>query len=192
MKNVIILTGMISTGKTTLLNELANEGYKTLSEGYATTDKPLFDNRLILSQWKWIGEWFEKIMLFFNQNKEQSYVFVDNSPLFSAIKTPYCFPLLESVQASMKELQDMSFHFIHIELYCDRKILQKRIQNRLKAEPFRLQYNENNEAFLDTLYSQFQQYTQLWDYHLNSANKTPQELKTELLNLLSATIDFPK
>ncbi len=189
-KTVISLVGMIGSGKTTLLNELIKDGYETLPEGYITKQGYSFDNRLILSQWKWIGNWFERVVTFFEENEKKTYVFVDSSALVSGIWTSHCTPLFQPLQISFDELRKLSFDFINIELYCDKEVLIRRIQERLKIEPIRRQYNETNIEFINDLYLQYQNHTYLWDYRLNSTNRTSKELKDELINFLKKRIDL--
>lgn len=191
-KTVVSLVGMIGAGKTTLLDELVKDGYETLPEGYISNQGYFFDNRLILSQWRWIAEWFGKVATFFDENKEKSYVFVDSCAIISGIWTSHCHSLLAPIQESFNELKKMSFEFINVEIYCEKEILFKRIDNRLKIEPIRLQYNEDNKEFINELYEQYRKNTYLWDYQLDSTNKTPQELKIELLEFLQKKIEIDK
>jgi len=189
-KTVISLVGMIGSGKTTLLNELIKDGYETLPEEYIIKKGYSFDNRLILSQWKWIGNWFEKVVTFFEENEKSTYVFVDSSALVSGIWTSHCNPLFEPIQISFDELRKLSFDFINIELYCDKEVLIRRIQERLKTEPIRIQYNETNMEFINDLYFQYQNHKHLWDYRINSTNRTSRELKDELINFLKNRIEL--
>ena len=75
-------------------------------------------------------------------------------------------------------------------MYCDKEVLIRRIQERLKIEPIRRQYNETNIEFINDLYLQYQNHTYLWDYRLNSTNRTSKELKDELINFLKKRIDL--
>lgn len=189
-KTVIALVGMIGAGKTTLINELAKEGYPILPENYMSDQGYTFDNRLILSKWKWTGNWFERIAGFFDENEKKSYVFTDNSALVSGLWTAHCTPLMNPIQVSFDELKKMSFNFIHVAIHCNKDILLKRIQERLITEPARLKYNENNMVYVDDLYDQYQQHVNLWDYQLDSTYKTPQELKAELLTFLKNNMNM--
>jgi hypothetical protein len=54
-KNCDIISRYDWFWKTTLLTELIKDGYETLPEEYIINQGYSFDNRLILSQWKWIG-----------------------------------------------------------------------------------------------------------------------------------------
>jgi thymidylate kinase len=137
---VISLVGPSGAGKTTVLEKLKSN-YTTNKEMYMELNRHGLDNRLLVSKWLYIGNWFDQILEHFHSGEEL--VVTDRSPLDTcAYVSKDATVLLELVLSSFNELSNLGIEFKTILVTGDFGTLQERINARLKSEPARLQYNE--------------------------------------------------
>ena len=170
-KNVISIVGMIGTGKTSVINELSRRGYPVLQEEYMSS-KIRFDNRLSISKWSWVGNWFNNLYDFFTENPHSHFVFTDRNALEAGIWTPTCYSFMSPLERSFSEMGEMGFKFVNICLFCNNEILNERIQSRLILEPYRKDYNEANDVFINTLNNSYESNKDLWDYKIDTSEKS--------------------
>jgi len=184
-KIVVSLVGMIGAGKTTALNQLSSMGYPVLAEDYIDAPQKIqCDNRLILSKWAWIANWFYKITHYFKENPDAHFVIVDRNVQEAGIWTSACHPLLNPIQLSLKELSD-KYRFVNICLHCDYNTIKTRIHDRLKEEPVRNNYNESNISFLDDLYEDYQGNKDLWDHFIDTSCTDAETVCKQIVSHLS-------
>lgn len=186
---IISLVGMIGAGKTSTLHTLSSIGYAVLPENYMDINRNIpCDNRLILSKWSWIADWFYKIRAYTSENPNTTIVFVDRSAVEAGLWTKNCFPLFEPIKKSFFELEDLGYRFFNICLHCDKQELWRRIQQRIISEPERAQYNECNGEFLEELYNIYTQNENQWDLILDSTNCTPKEVCGQIIKWMQGII----
>ena len=183
-KVVISLVGMIGSGKTAVLKELENRGYPTIDEGYMTS-KIRFDNRLSISKWGWVANWFNNLYDYFNDSPNCHFVFTDRSAMEASLWTQNCYPFKEPLKSSFRELENMGYKFVTICLYCDDVILEQRIDSRLKKEPSRKFFNEANKAFINSLNESYKCNIDCWDYVIDTSDISPSKVCDMILNAIS-------
>jgi len=186
MKRVISLVGMIGVGKTTIINALTKMGYDTLSEDYIEGSRNFpCDNRMILSKWAYIANWFYRVEKYFLENPNTTNLFVDRGVIEAGIWTDNCKPLFEPVTISLKEFGLRGYEFVNICLkFDDLDMLQERIRKRLIIEPERLHFNEGNPQFLHDLFRSYTENESLWDLVLSTQNTCTDEICDSILNYL--------
>jgi len=187
MKRVIALVGMIGAGKTVTISALKKRGHDTLKVDYMKIARKFpCDNRLILSKWAWISNWFYNVEKYFLDNPQATNLFVDRSVLEVGIWTDNCKPLLSPLMVSMEEFKLRGYEVTNICLKCeDFNIIQERIKGRLISEPERLNFNEGNPRFLRDLFDLYVQNETLWDIVLDTQDITTDEICNRILRFLN-------
>lgn len=184
---IISLVGMIGTGKTSALRMLNSMGYATLPENYMEVGSAIpCDNRLILSKWSWIANWFYRIRAYTAENPSTKIVFIDRNAIEAGLWTKNCFSLFEPISQSFSEFERMGYRFFNICLRCEKSELRKRIHQRLALEPERRQYNECNEEFLNELYDIYTKTENQWDLILDSTNRTTKEICDQIIEWMQS------
>jgi len=187
MKRIITLVGMIGTGKTTTMNALKDQGYDILKVDYIkiASDFPC-DNRMILSKWAWISNWFYKIERHFLENPETTDLFVDRSALEVGIWTNNCKSLLAPLMVSMEEFKSRGYEIVNICFKCnDFNIIQEGIKKRLLNEPERLNFNEGNPHFLQDLFNSYLENESLWDFIVDTQDTKTDEVCDSIIRFLN-------
>lgn len=180
---VVSLVGVIGTGKTTAIRRLESAGYAALSEDYVAINQALpCDNRFVLSKWAWIADWFHRIRLFAKQNPEVTLVFTDRSAIEAGLWTERCASLFEPLSQSFSEMEELGYRFVNICLRCDKAQLWKRIRQRLAVEPIRLNYNEGNELFFNSLYDFYSLHETRWDMVLDTTSCSEVQIFHEIIH----------
>jgi len=186
VKRIISIVGMIGAGKTTTINALKQLGYDTLNENYMEDSNSLLhDNRMILSKWAWISNWFCRVEKFFNENPNSTDLFVDRNVIEAGIWTDTCKPLFEPIKLSLEEFGSYGYEIVNICLKCDYATLQDRIKNRLLIEPIRLKLNENDSQYIQCLYHSYLKNEAIWDFIINSQVLNPEQICHEIINFLN-------
>lgn len=186
MKKIVSLVGMIGAGKTTTINALTALGYDTLKEDYIEMSNVLScDNRMILSKWAWISNWFYKVEKYFCDNPSSTILFVDRNVIEAGLWTDNCKPLFEPIKLSLEEFSSRGeYEIVKIYLKCDYAILKDRLKNRLLIEPERLRFNENNPQFIQSLYQSYIESESLWNLVIDSHSKSTQQICSAILEYL--------
>ena len=185
MKKIVVsLVGMIGCGKTSALQELMKRRYPVLEEGYMTS-KIRFDNRLLISKWFWVANWFNNLYDYFNDHPDCHLVFTDRSALEAGLWTPVCYPLKIPLETSLKEMEAMGYNFINIYLYCDDETLKKRIAARLNEESSRKLFNEDNEAYIDKLNRSYKEHIDSWRYVIDTTKVSPSEVCDMIIDIVT-------
>lgn len=177
------LVGPIGTGKTTTLALLNDLGYSTMKENYIDCDINGIDNRYLISKWNWIANWFTRVIKFSKSSGDQL-LLSDRSPIEAGLWTERCFPLMEALRRSFDELRLLNINCKHIYLKCDKEILWRRVQERLRSDPHRMQYNESNKDFFTELVEAYDKYNSLWDNIVDTSYIEPKEVAQQIISLI--------
>jgi deoxyadenosine/deoxycytidine kinase len=185
MKRIVSLVGMVGAGKTTTINALRTLGYDTLKEDYIEISNALScDNRLILSKWAWVSNWFYKVEKYFHNNPSSTLLFVDRNAIEAGLWTDSCKPLFEPIKLSLEEFSSRGYEILKIYLKCDYAILENRLKSRLLTEPERLKFNENNPQFIQSLYQSYVESESLWNLVIDSHSKNTEQICSTILEYL--------
>ena len=174
--NIICLEGCHGVGKTEVCKLLEKNGYNILNEAFLNMKKYSIKPQSLTAEVIWLAEWFKNIY----QLKSGTYI-ADRSPYSAAVYSSSNYNELKVIIKSMiLELENINIYIINVNVKPD--ILWNRIQKRLKKEPERKKYNEdnkkwmfdklkkyelmnifdvnvqNNETSIDTLYSKISEY----------------------------------
>lgn len=184
MKKIVIsLIGMIGCGKTSALKELAKRGYPVIEEGYMSS-KIRFDNRLSISKWFWVANWFNVLYDYFDDHPECHLVFTDRSAMEAGLWTPVCYPFKMPLETSFKELELMGYDFVNIYLFCDDETLKSRIALRLNMEPHRKLFNEGDAAFIDELNKSYKSLIDSWSYVIDTSKASPAKVCEMIIDIV--------
>lgn len=184
-KYVFAITGPIGAGKTTTLSHIKKLGYTVIKENYMESDLFGIDNVFILSKWNWVSNWFNRTIHTFNTHDQVISIFSDRSPLEAGIWSKNCFLLLPALKHSFFELAQLGINCVHICLSCDLDILKNRIDNRLKKQPFRKKYKEDNLPFINELYHRYIEFSHLWDYNFDTGVNSPEIVANFIIDIVN-------
>jgi broad-specificity NMP kinase len=187
MQRIVSLVGMLGTGKTTALKQLALCGYSVIPEGYVAISKVLpCDNRFILSKWAWISDWFNKVHEYLTMNPGVPMVIVDRNAIEAGLWTESCTPLFEPLARSLVEFETFDYCVTNICLRCDEDVLRQRISSRLIVEPQRRDFHESDSVFLFELNKVYAQNEHLWDYIIDTTALSPKQVVDSISEIIRA------
>ncbi len=180
---VLSLVGPSGSGKTALLKELSKYGCCTMMEGYIGSFPPDFSIHELLSKWMWISRWIERIWEIKIAGINE--VFTDRFPIEVVPYAKNGNLLFEPIKHSIIELKARDVHIRTIYLRLPFETSFCRCQKRLKNEPFRRSYGESD---IDLALFVFNFYeigmNTLWDYTIDTTEKSIKELATDVLQLM--------
>lgn len=173
---IVSISGPSGAGKTTALNLLSS--YKVLPERYMELNIHKLDNTLVASKWRYIAEWFDRILEFLPEKHEV--VVADRSPLDTAAYVSVGQATLESmVRQTFSELEDQyDLLFRHILLIADDCDLRRRIRERLVDQPQRSFYRETDRSLYRRVLSFYR--SRHWDALVDTTSCSPAQVAEKL------------
>jgi len=130
---VVFIQGASGTGKSTLIHELAKEGFNVIHEDYYKSIHPLMQRESLASKWSYVGNWF--IKLYEQIEKDPHIIFSDRNPNEACFYAKNGNIIQDSINKSISELHDyFEIEFFSVLLFAPFDILRERIQNRKSIE----------------------------------------------------------
>ena len=185
--NIVSFVGPSGSGKSSAIKEVVSE-YKVLPEKYMELNQHGLDNRLMLSKWAYINYWFDNVLL--AKTSKIDLLLTDRCPLDTcAYVRNGSQELLQVLQLSIDELMERDIFVKKILVTADFEILQTRIENRLKIDRRRVDYNEENIAHNRRAYDFFANNEYLWDRKIDTCDISKMEVLAVIKKTIESIID---
>ena len=181
--NVFAIVGPSGSGKSSLVKSLASIGFTTLVEDYLNSCPERFSNKHLLSKWNWVALWLTRVWDFRQQG---TIILVTNR--FPLEVVPYATSgvfLLEPIKHTLEELEDYGVFIRTIYLQVPLDICLDRCKRRLRTEPHRKAYGENNREFIKSVYAFYEKgIGNLWDFTIDTRGKSIGEVTEEAKTII--------
>jgi thymidylate kinase len=179
---VISLVGPSAAGKSTVVKHFADR-VDTIEESYIELDRHELDSRWTLSKWNFMANWFNRIL-----EKRQdgvSIVMTDRSPLCSAAyvvrgKEEY----LNLALHSLDELTRLGVHCYPVLLTARLPVLLERTTRRLKAEPWRARYHEQDGDRAESVRNYFEERSAHWSHVVDTSELGVEQVCTRVESIM--------
>eukprot|EP00007_Cunea_sp_BSH-02190019_P001419 CAMPEP_0174245114 /NCGR_PEP_ID=MMETSP0417-20130205/37725_1 /TAXON_ID=242541 /ORGANISM="Mayorella sp, Strain BSH-02190019" /LENGTH=236 /DNA_ID=CAMNT_0015324867 /DNA_START=23 /DNA_END=733 /DNA_ORIENTATION=+ len=190
---VVCLEGCHGSGKSRLSEQFRSAGYEVLDEGFL--DMPSFSlhPQCLVMESIWVSNWIQRLL---QKQKDmgkaasRTIFFADRSPysaIFYAKQNGHLLhPLIKAQLAELKVLADV--HIFTVYLKVDRELLWSRIQQRLKEEPHRRNYDEHRREWMETTVAFYERLSKTWDFEIHNNEITLEELGKALLSQLASRV----
>ncbi|GKT27431.1 hypothetical protein ADUPG1_000039 [Aduncisulcus paluster] len=163
---VLCLEGCHGSGKSTILKEFQKRGFNVLDEAFL--DMPSFElhPQTLTMEFVWVAHWFTRILRLHTEcppSKRDSMVYIaDRSPYSACFYARTGGELLGPViQKQIKELTSNGIYIFAALLNVEKKLLWKRISDRLAREPYRKKFNEGSREWMEKTYKFYE--SQTWN-----------------------------
>jgi len=173
---VICLEGCHGSGKSSLVAQFEQAGYRVLDEAFLDMPKYALHPQSLLMETKWVVSWFERILRLASEDRSKDQpdeVFIADRSPFSAVFYAANGHLLEPlIREQMKEVEaatTIEIHTIHVKV--DQEVLWRRIQKRLEAEPERSKYNEGEKSWMLKTLAWYNNFA--WDLTVDNSQESP-------------------
>lgn len=170
---VLSLVGPSGVGKSSIWDRLGSRGYVHFKESYMDSNRgasgklPEIDNRLFASKLNYMANWLTQMREYRAEGVEL--VLSDRCPYdVPAFVTPEN-TLFAYVDAFMRELPALGIEHRTCYVRCDPKIVAQRVEDRLRVEAFRREYNESDSALLAKTIKYFERHASLWDFSVENS-----------------------
>lgn len=191
---VICLEGCHGSGKSELIGQFKKEGFNVLDEGFL--NMPSYDQlhpQTLTMELMWVSEWFKRILdRKENQKGDKTGIYiVDRSPFSAAYYARRGGALIESlIEQQLEELKTLSnIHIYTIHVKVDRPLLWQRIEQRLKAQPFRKQLNEDKIEWMDRTLAFYNHPDRKWDFEVYNNTNSIRDCFHGLIDTLCTRVD---
>ena len=163
---IFAIVGSCGAGKTSVLSRLPAE-VLIHKEGYIEKDDEsrYIDNRLYHSKLRYMSAWF--MNMYDYSDKGYPLVVSDRCPYDNAayVESPtLLFELVEKMMLELTNLKDRTISIETIYLRVRFNVCSDRVSKRLLAEPKRVNYHENNRAFLKKTWKFYEDFNAKWDH----------------------------
>ncbi|KYR00834.1 hypothetical protein DLAC_02888 [Tieghemostelium lacteum] len=195
MITILCLEGCHGSGKTELCKYFQRKGYQVLDEAFL--DMPSFSipPQSLIMETAWVSNWFQRILKMekfekveslqntcsvsnVNSNNntpsntvpptEHKLYIADRSP-FSAVlyanKGHYLDPIIREQIVELSHYTNVNIKTVYLKV--DEKPLWNRIQNRLKLEPERVKYKENDYQWMKSTIDFYE--SRQWDITVDNS-----------------------
>lgn len=183
---VISFIGPSGVGKTTALNALGNR-YNVLKEKYMELNIHGLDNRLMLSKWNYINNWFNEILKY--RESGINTLLTDRSPIDPcAYVRNDSKSLLRTILTSYDEMSEMEIYIKKIYVTCDFEVLQERVTKRLENETQRLKYNEDKREHNLRAFEFYENNREYWDDSIDTTKLDEEETVAAFESIISVML----
>jgi thymidylate kinase len=173
---VIAFEGCHGVGKTELMKKFANK-YICLDESFIPIVKTKFNPQSFYLELNWAIGWFKRLenicSPFFNTEnelfKKEGVIIADRSPYSSIIYSQNGELMKSSIDEIKKEFKQKGIYIIVIHVKDSVDNIWKRVQKRLKNEPWRKALNEDNKLWLEQIYAKYEKLN-IWDKKMSLKN----------------------
>lgn len=162
--------------KTTLLQHMAQNGFNVLNEDFMVSPETKQESiglhpQSFFCEANWVHNWFNRVIkLKQTANAKLDDVFVvDRSPYSACVYAKTNGHLLKPViDQQVEDLKTVGIQIITVFLRVDKKTLWARITERLKVEPHRKLYNEDDKHWLNHVFSEYEKLSSCWDQEISN------------------------
>ncbi|RHY69548.1 hypothetical protein DYB37_003877 [Aphanomyces astaci] len=167
-------TTCLRSGKTSLCNEFAANGFRILDENFLDMPAHSLHPQSLFMETKWVCSWFDRVLqLSHKPNTQRQVFFADRSPfsaVFYAAHGKLLEPLIRAQMDEVSKFADIEFVTLHVNV--ERELLWRRIQRRLQDEPERIRYMEHKRSKMEDCLAFYNAFP--WDMHVvNDARSLP-------------------
>ena len=195
MKKTIILCleGPAGTGKTTIFKNLGKKNYSLIKENFDKNKFTKIHPQSVIGESNWASNWFYLVEQHIISNNKTNLFISDRSPLSSLfyvrndkVRNPLKFIIKESIKEFEKKYNVI---IKTVYLKTKRKLLFKRVKERLKKEPNRKNYGEDDLKLMNQIYDYYESYKE-WNFTIE--NNFEDLKKNKGLNLIQHLIQKQK
>jgi thymidylate kinase len=174
---VICLEGNYGIGKTTIFDKMFKmPEFKDacfINEGFMELYNKHMDPNGIITEINWVSSWFKRLILLNDENTKL--VIADRSPYSALFFTKSSKESLKCIiDDAISELKNYGIHVITLYLKTDKEVNWSRILDRLKNEPKRNVFNEDDVNKFDRVYESYDNFK--WDITIENDDKVLQNL----------------
>ncbi|KAF0686326.1 Aste57867_21865 [Aphanomyces stellatus] len=186
---VVCLEGCHGSGKTSLVNEFAANGFRILDENFLDMPAHSLHPQSLFMETKWVCSWFDRVLALSQKPNAGNHVyFADRSP-FSAVFYAAHGKLLEPIiRAQMEEVANFAnIEFVTLQVNVERELLWRRIQRRLQDEPERVRYMEHKRSKMEDCLAFYNSFT--WDMHVVNDTRSITLLAAQIVGMVADKSD---
>jgi thymidylate kinase len=166
---VVCIEGCHGCGKTELIKWLKSSGNDVIDEGFLDMPKFALNPQSFTMELLWVAKWIERILSIRENNIESSgqdrkLIYADRSPFSALFYAPNGDLMREVIKKAIENMlqeADIEIKTVYIRVTPD--ILWSRITDRLKVEPYRIQYKEDSREWMNVTVRFYEENISLWD-----------------------------
>lgn len=149
--NVFCIEGVHGVGKTTVASTLKKKGFCVMDENFMEYNNTKLHPQHFVLESRWAMCMFYNII---KLAETETTIITDRSPYTAMIYSRKGGKMLRrTLDESIKQLSDdLNINFYVLCLYDEREKIWKRIQKRLKKEPKRKKYGEDDKEWFNKIY----------------------------------------
>ncbi|QYB17588.1 hypothetical protein PV-S19_0224 [Pacmanvirus S19] len=166
---IICIEGCHGCGKTEIISQLG-KNYNVLDEGFLEMPKFTLPPQSFTMEFMWMSKWVERVLKLQIKNPSGVY-FADRSPFSVLFYAPNGNILELTINKIINDLKIYAnIEIITVYIDVQENILWNRIQERLKIEPYRRNYNEHKYSWMETTLKFYRENNHLWTHKIENNN----------------------
>lgn len=187
---VVAIEGPHGVGKTTIINQLREDGYVTIPEDFLELERHNTELGGTFHALKWVVNWFDKVLSFHEKNPSPAIIFTDRSFLTTRIYDPTNLTKRTLVDALEDQILkgDININFLPICIFPAETENMRRIEQRMDdlGDPKRLHLNELSRDHLQQVRQEYKTTLSKEYGHaiINNTNLSPKECLQEILDIV--------
>lgn len=170
--NALTVAGAAGVGKTELCACLRERGYATMNVEFMDMPRYKLDPRSATMECLWATQWIHSVMKQDRSaggGRDQVYI-SDRSPLSAAYYAKSMGAEMGALfEAQREELRrDAGVHVYTVYLRADEDVIWSRVQRRLRANPVRARYGEDDREWLRKTVAHYNSAERGWDFTVDN------------------------
>lgn len=178
--HIYCIEGNYGIGKSTLINKMQQLNVGFINEGFMELYSKEMDPNGVINEIEWISSWFKRVIEL-NRTATNRIVIADRSPYSALFFMKSCISEMKIIIDNMiLELKNYDIHVITIHLKTQRGLNWDRVLKRLKYEPHRNVFSEDNREKFDLLYDKYNEFK--WDHEVENDDASIENIIKLLIN----------
>lgn len=191
---IVCLEGCHGCGKTSLIQQFSDHGFKVVDEHFLNMESYSLHPQTLTMEHMWVAHWMQRLLQMHHDQQrsgasKHSVFIADRSPYSAVFYSKRGGHFLEPlIQEMLRELAAIDIHVITVYVRVNPETLWSRISSRLLVEPQRVNYSEDKIEWMNKTIAFYEDPLRHWDFVVDNSFDSLFEVAREVCDQLGSQL----